>query len=503
MEQNYVYEDADYEEGLTFKKVGYFFKKGWLRMLIYAAVLALVATAVFVPIKVFYKSEPVAETSIEFIYDGIEKGLNPIGGVLDTDNIISTTVLKNAVDQAGLNGTIKDISKLRASMRVEGVLTDEYVKLTEAAANGDKDAENKLRNYVMHSTRFNIDISDPDGLGLSDDKAKLLLNKVVSSYYEDFKTRYSVSNMFSGDLYVLSDNSLIEFTAIYDTYTASLKAIKSYLNENADAAANFVSTENNATFALLLSELNILENNYDLFNAYILSNNVWRDKVTAYDSLVANKTDIENRLKPLTDYRTELVNQIKEIKPNTSTSTSNGSTTTTVQYPPEYFVYQAKLDDANRQIMDYGVQLANIETRMKKLNPDYDGTDGTITGGSDMVPTDKSVIDNAVRQLKALENSTAEFVQKVNATVENYYDTTFISSSVRQVQPPVVTRRSIGLNLWIVYLAAVLGGLIIAGAVTGVKIGKASAAKKNACAYNPEQTAVEDGADEVKPQDKK
>ena len=75
-------------------------------MLIYAAVLALVATAVFVPIKVFYKSEPVAETSIEFIYDGIEKGLNPIGGVLDTDNIISTTVLKKRRrSSGGINGT--------------------------------------------------------------------------------------------------------------------------------------------------------------------------------------------------------------------------------------------------------------------------------------------------------------------------------------------------------------------------------------------------------------
>lgn len=503
MEQKYVYDEADYEEGLTFKKVGHFFKKGWLRMLIYAGILAVIATAVFVPIKVFYKSEPIAQTSVEFIYDGIEKGLNPIGGVLDTDNIISTTVLKNAVEQAGLNGKIKDISELRASMRVVGVPTEEYVKLTEAAANGDKDAQNRLRTYVMYPTRFNIIISEPSELGLSDSQATLLLDKVVTSYYDDFKARYSVVNMFVSDMYALSDNEFIEFTAIYDTYTASLTAIKSYLTENAEKAATFVSTKNNATFALLLSELNILENNYDLFNAYILFNNVWRDKVTAYDALVANKTDIENKLKPLTEYRTELANQIKEIKPNTSTSTSNGSTTTTVQYPPEYFVYQAKLDEANRQIMDYGVALANIETRMKKLNPDYDGTEGTVSNVADMTPTDKAVIDEAVRQLKQLEAFTAEYVKKVNATIEDYYDTTFISSSVRKVQPSVVTRVSMDLNLWIVYLTAVLAGLIIAGIVTAVKIGKANSAKKTATQFDPEQTATIVGADDAKTQEKK
>ena len=119
MDQAYEYVESDIEEGITFKKVAYFFKKGWLRMIIYAAVIALLTTAVALPIKSFYKSEPIATTTIEYIYNGIETGLAPDGSILNTDHIISTTVLSDAVAEANLGEVITDISALRAKMRVD------------------------------------------------------------------------------------------------------------------------------------------------------------------------------------------------------------------------------------------------------------------------------------------------------------------------------------------------------------------------------------------------
>ena len=38
MNKTYEYVEDEYEEGLTFKKVGRFFAKGWLRMLVYAII---------------------------------------------------------------------------------------------------------------------------------------------------------------------------------------------------------------------------------------------------------------------------------------------------------------------------------------------------------------------------------------------------------------------------------------------------------------------------------
>ncbi|MDE6201816.1 MAG: YkyA family protein [Clostridiales bacterium] len=467
MNKEYVYEDEQETEGLTFKKIGKFFQKSWLRMVIYVIIAALLVTAVAVPVKVYAKSEPIAQTSIEFIYDGIEKGLDPNGAPLNTDNIISPTVLAQAVAEANLQKKIKDISTLRNAMRVEGVLTDEYVSLTEAAANGDKTASDKLRNYNMYSTRFDIIISDPAELGLSDDQAKLLLNKIVACYYKDFQKRYSVTKMFAENSYTLSQNVNMEFTDIYDIYSQSLDSVKSFLQEMSEEGAGFVSTENNTSFTQLLSDLSILRNNYSLFNAYILSNNVWRNKTTARNALLSTQTEIQNRLEALDGENgsiQRLQAQIATINPTTSSTDTSGVHTEKTEYPEIYDTLHRRLAEYTELVEEYTIQLNNIETRLEKLK--------------DESQTDEQTIQNAIANLNALESQTVEFIQKVNATVSDYYDTTFVSSSVSQVQPPVVTRRSMDFNLLVVYAVAVIVALLAAGIVTGVKMAKASSTNK-------------------------
>ncbi|MDE5562445.1 MAG: hypothetical protein K2J01_02725 [Clostridiales bacterium] len=464
MNKEYVYEDEQETEGITFKKIGKFFQKGWLRMVVYLVIAALLVTVIAVPIKVYAKSEPIAQTSIEYIYEGIDDGEAPDGKPLNTDNIISTTVLANAVKEANLQNTVKDISLLRGAMRVEAVLTEEYVRLTEAAANGDQAAANTLRTYTMRPTRFNIIISDPAGkLDLSDDQAKLLLNKIVACYYKDFQKRYSLTSMFAENTYELSQNDNMEFTDIYDTYLQSLDSVNAVLQQMSETGAGFVSTENNTTFTQLLSDLNILRNNYSLFNAYILSNNVWRNKTTARSALLSKQTEIQNRLDALDGENgsiQRLKAQIATINPTTSSSDASGVHTEKTEYPEIYETLHLRLDEANRQVEEYTIQLKNIETRLEKLQVE--------------AQTDEAAISKAMDNLSALENQTAAFIKKVNATITDYYDTT-LSSSVSQVQPPVVTRRSIDFNILVVYAVALIVALLVAGVVTVIKMMKSSA----------------------------
>ena len=463
MNNEYAYDDVQEAEGLTFGKIGKFFQKGWLRMVVYLVIAALLVTVVAVPIKVYAKSEPIATTSIEYIYRGIEKGKDPNGKTLNTDNIITPAVLSKAVDEANLGKKVKDISLLRNAMRVEAVLTDEYVKLVEAAANGDKAAAEKLRNYTMYPTRFDIIISDPAELGLSDDQAKLLLNKIVTCYYEDFQRRFSLTQMFAENMYKLSENDRLEFTEIYDIYLQSLDSVKSFLTVMTEESAGFVSTINNTTFAQLLSDINVLNSSFNQFNAYIISNNIWRDRDAAKNALEASKVDINNKLKPLEDYIKVLAEQISNIQPNTTTTDNGGTQSVVVSYPPEYFLYQARLDESNRQVREYKVQLNNIETRLEKLQAADE--------------TSAELKEQAVKSLAQIEAQTLEIIKKVNATVEDYYQTTFVSSSVRQVQPPIVTRKSLDFSLLLVYVIGLIVALFAAGIVTGVKMNIAKQAQ--------------------------
>lgn len=465
MDNAYTYDEEEVEEGITLKKVGYFFKKAWLRMIIYLVVALAVASAVLLPIKFLYKSERVGLTSIEFIYEGIEEGLDPNGGVLNTDNIISTTVLDRAVEASELTDVISDISKLRAAMRVDGVETDEYRKLVDAASKGDSAAASELRTYVMRPTQFEIIISEPQKLGLSDVQTKTLLSHVVAEFCKDFKTRYTVSNMFSSDAYTLSQNAMLEYADMYDLYMQTFDPIETYLNRLAAEAPTFTATDNNTTFATLLSNLSVIKRSYDAFNSYILSNNVWRDIDNALSALAESKTQKQNELTAQQAYLQSVIEIKDSIKPNTITSSSGGQTITTEAYPKEYYVWLERVETESAKVKTLTNQLNNITIRYDKLS------------SSSEKPTE-SAIKYASETIAQLESNSKEFVDKVNGAVTEYYDTMFIAQSVRAVRSPVVMRMSIQFNILIIYACVVLVALLAASLVTGIKISKRNAAKK-------------------------
>lgn len=484
MDNNDVYVADDADEGITFKKIAYFFKKGWLRMIIYAIAAALVATIVAVPIKVYYKSEPVGSTSVEFVYTGIEKGLAPDGGQFDANMLASNTVLAKAVENAGLDNKIKDISELAARVRVESVLTDEYVALKAAAANGDSDAQNTLRNYDMFPTRFDIIISAPYKFGLSDSQTKSLLNEIFDAFCDEFKKTYVVSSIFPEDIYSLFGDNQLEYTEIYDKYISSLISVRDYVAALAAKDSAFMSSKNNTTFNQLLSELSLLQSDYELFNSYIISNNVWRNPDSALRMLNASKTDITNKLSALSEYITSLKDQIKLIQPNsinTIDPTTGKAVTISTSYPDRYYEYQDKLDEANRQVRDYQTQLAIIGTRIEQLTPQE---------GSDELSVGK--IDG--QKLVDLEKNTKQLVAKINDTVEDYYDTMYVSSALRRVQPSVVTRLTLQFSLLAVYACSVLAAVLIACVVTGVKISKVNVARAMSSAESVSSARQDEGA---------
>lgn len=482
MDQSYVYEEDEFDEGLTLKKIGYFLAKGWIRMLVYAAVLIAAVAIIVLPIKVYYKTEPIAQTSVEYIYDGVDKGLDPNGGALNTDNIISTTVLDNAVKSAELDDTITDISMLRASMRVEAVPTEEYLRLVQDAADGNTKAQDELREYKMYPTRFNVVLSEPKKLGLNDDQATLLLDKVIAAYFENFADRYTVSDMFSSDIYTMSSNDIIEFIDAYDVYKTAFDSMNAALNTLSAKASNFVSTKTSTSFSLLKSELAILDLNYDSFNNFILENNVWKNVSAAAKTLADNDERLSNELTAQQEHITYLQTLIQNIKPTSITTSGGGETVVVESYPEEYYKYQDQLLAAIASKRALESNYKNNEIRLNTI------TEFKASGGA-VKPED---IAKAKETLVNIEAQSESFVKKLNDTVTDYYHTTVVSNAVRQVRPSVVTRKTSNLNVLMIFAIAAVAGVLIGGIVTGTKIAKSNAAKKSNAAGAEKQEEKSD-----------
>ncbi len=466
MENTYIYTDEDAGEELTFRKVGRFFKKGWLRMVVYALIALALAALITVPIKVFYKTEPVVTTAVEFVYDGIEKGENPNGGTFDRDLIISTRVLTAAVNEAKLEEKITEINKLRSNMRVDSVFDEAYYDLVEDAANGNAEAQETLRQTTFYPTRFDIVLSEPAELGLTDNEAVLLVEKVVAAYYDDFADRYSVTKIFPSETFDISNSqSNVEFVDIYDLYIDALSPIEDFVSTLNEKKPSFVSPQNNTTFSLLLSEYGSLNLNFEMFNNYILINNIWKNKPLASDSLTESKKRLENELQSLNAYVDALKTQISNIKPQETTEVLASGPITTTTYPDLYYEYQDKLNASQLQVKTMTDRLDNIGLRIAKI-------------GDTSTPTSDELIASANAMLRILETQAKDFVNKVNATVADYYEQTVVSNAVRQVLPATVSRKGADFNIAVILIVSAVVGLLVGGIVTGVKMSNAKQKSK-------------------------
>ncbi|MCM1368039.1 MAG: hypothetical protein NC184_04435 [Roseburia sp.] len=471
MEQTYEYTEDDAEEGVTLKKVGRFFAKGWVTMVLSIVAALLLATAIALPIKYFYKSEPVGTVRVEYVYSGVEKGETPDGGRLDATEIITPNVLGNAVAAAELESKITDISALHARMRVDSVESKERLELITAAANGDSSAKTKLLD-PYYPTQFEVVISNPKKLGLSDSETKTLLDKVVTCYMDEFLSKYTTINPLN-ETFNLSDDTLSEFVDAYDSYYKTVKSASTYVKSLGN---NSQSQEYKIKFARLDSDLDAFMLTLNQFSAYVVNNNIWRDKLSARSAVnenIARLTYLSANLKQNIE---GLTNQLAAYKPTESvvTTPATGGQTNTEKYSDKYHELQEQLALKNDELYEIENDLKSYENRLAKIVGD-DATADNLKSSADT-------------RLKAIEAKATALMAEVNATVVEYYDTTFINGSVRRVQPPEVGYKTMQFSIVMVYLVAVIAGFIVGCIITGVLLGKS--AKKAAKA----QSEAKDGA---------
>lgn len=457
MEQTYDRTEDDVQDGLTFKKIGRFFAKGWLVMAISVVAALLFATVIALPIKYFYKSEPIGTVRVEYVYSGVEKGETPDGGRLDATEIISPSVLGKAVAAAELGSKITDISSLHARMRVEGVNSKERQDLIQAAANGDAAAKTKLLE-PYYPTQYEVILSNPEKLGLSDSETKALLDKVVTCYFDEFLTKYTTMKPLN-ETFNLSDDTLSEFVDAYDAYYKTIKAASNYVKS---LNANSQSSEYQIKFARLESDIDAFTLTLNQFNAYVVNNNIWRDKLSARAAIDENVARLTYLSANLTQNIADLSGQLAAYKPTETvvTTPATGGQTQVEKYNEKYHELQQQLALKNDELYEIKNDLSAYESRRDKIVGDE--------------PTSAELKNSATARLKAIEEKAAALMAEVNSTVVEYYDTTFVNGSVRRVQPPEVGRKTMEFSLIIVYIVAAVFGFIVGCIITGVIINRSA-----------------------------
>lgn len=500
MEKNYneVVSFDDDEGGLSLKAVGHFFAKAWLRAVIYVVIACVLATVIFLPIKMFVKSNERVSAGIELLYSGADDGLSYNGNNFSRTELVSGAIVTAAVAEAGLQGKVNDITELSRSISVTEIVTPEYLEIRNAAnaANASDAAKAALTNY--HATKFQINytrVKGDDAVNLTDAEAIRLINAIVNQYTIWFKSNY-ISNSYTNFPETSFTNGIIknedgtdsvnsiELLTLYNSFKSNLSEVNAYLTRMTNNAnsQNFTSSITQRSFSDIKTiDYKLLEDQLTNFYSFITSNNVWRNADLAKINQKAQLDALNNQKTRYDELKTEIKAQIASIEKNTTISNTPSGSTIITSYPPIYTTLQ-------NQLLEYNIMSADLTVQIAETQKAYDNLDGGNLGSADQLKLANTMLETIITSAK-------NYVALVNDTTADYADY-ITSTSINKISPAVKTADESGISLLIIYVIAALLGLMVASIVTGVKIHKNNIRIKNESA-NSSKEVFEDNKQDL------
>lgn len=450
-EENIVY--VDDEGAISFRAIGHFFAKAWVRMLIWVVAAAVLTTIVVLPLKSFVATDRRATVQVELSYDGASRGQLPDGSAFNKDNFISSNIVSKAVASTGIE--VDSIAELASCLMVSPAMTTEYIELREdaEAENATDEQKAALANYIP--TKFDIKL-DVKRAGLNDDSATKLIEAIVNEYRADFKTKYAQAETIDSSVYD-KDMSNVEFAIALNMFEGTLSEANLMARRYAAIDSTYVSPNTNKMFNTLVADYQALITTvYDNMHNFIEGHNVWRNTDNALleqKALLDNYTRQSVNIAALIEAQTM---QLKEIEKTTTTVTGDGTTTIVTTYPPIYNTIATAINNNNEQLATYKLRIAECEAAIKRLN------DQVEAGEADVIVADTMLASTAA--------ASKAFISELNQTLADYNDREYSVTSIAVVAPAFISSGNLSFSTIMVYLVVCGVAVVVAMIISGVKI---------------------------------
>lgn len=453
----------------TFKKLFWLLKKSGVRMLILcvAAVLlvALIAGSV---ILATYKDNATAETLVDFNFKGIEDGKDPFGRTFDVSKIKSSNVVSNAISMLKHDGVEIDTkyqNDIIDNLSVEGIIPDDIMQqilIINSIAEKDVSQLARLNDLTYFPSRYKLTISNLKKCGLDKKTAPALLNKIVASYVEYFKETYSEDNILAT---IAPSINLEEydFVDMYDVFSSRIATILMYLENKAQNAPNFRSSETSLSFNDLINSVELLRDlDVAIFENNITNNGITNNPESIVKTLEAKKVRLENQISSTAALIEALNRAIREYSNGaTYVPGENGAQGTFVSTPSaKYDELFTRLVNAETTGTNLRKELADLEERIEKFKINLDPAN-TVTD-EQTIAKNKAL---AVKQSESISEKLNDLIVSINLTTDEYLETEAFSDSI-STAVPAVYQLNLSTSIKIILLAAVIA--VIAAAIVAV-----------------------------------
>ncbi len=209
-----------------------------------------------------------ATTVIRYANDAINDGLTPNGQKLDVSEIYSSTVIKGAIEDLGLNCSVDEV---RSKVKVEPIIPDEEAEKKETAISKGEEYEYFPTDYVI---TYEADSEK------SMNYAGNMLDAIIENYYMFYSEKYVDQLILPNNASNISSNDY-DYIECAEILQQTVKDIDDYLQQKKASYPDFRASATGYTFT-------DLENIY----SYIINHKVPH----LYASILQNKYTKDNDL---------------------------------------------------------------------------------------------------------------------------------------------------------------------------------------------------------------
>ena len=395
-----------------------------------------------------------ASTVIRYENEAISQGLTPNGSKLDVSEIYSSTVIKGAIEDLGLNCTVDEV---RSKVKVTPIIPAEEDEKKEAAIT-------KGEEYSYFPTDYLITYEV--GSERSQNFAGSMLDAIIKNYYSFYSEKYVDQLILPNNASNISANDYdyIESTEIIQQ---SLKDIDDYLLQKKASYPDFRASATGYSFTDLENIYNyIINNKVPHLYATILQNKYTKDndlllkkqqnKIDDIQISIRNNRENSKKLKALIDNYSD-----KHIKTQRRDNGEEGDSDIIMDvdgYDHEIDVITT-YDDLIQEYVEVNQTVEN--DKIDKKHAEYiKSVFVNNKRNQALSPEVESDIDELVKTL----NDEYVIVQATAAELNEY-----IAASYLNILNSVVTSQKVNIKL---YLALALVFFLFFGCAGAVLIGR-------------------------------
>ncbi len=350
-------------------------------------------------------------STIDFNFNGIESGKDPLGNKFNVYDIKSIEIIKSAVESLGLEADVTDIKN---SISISGNVPKNIINdITEGSSViGDEQINvlNEIKDVSYNPTKYTLTF-DYSNLGYSRVKGAKILNEIVKKYGEHFYTSYGYNSSIENAILALDYNDY-DYTEAVDIMKSNLESLQQYVDYLVKSDnTRYVSEQTGYSFKDLSKAVQTLRaEDLEWISSYVISNNITKDKenLINYYSYKINNSEIQKE--SYQEQLTSLTSMIEQYKKtNTVVLGLNDDSEQSFSYSSSSETYDKLITmkiESQRNVSNITENIRYYEKRIQELEDK-----GVVNQNSERVEI----------YLADLKTDIDKILQDTNITATEYY----------------------------------------------------------------------------------